>query len=156
MMICPLPVPRFFFRQLPSLINQRTQVCPKFGFATLRCLEKETNLPNGGFIMVIYHGKKIKNHLKQIQGNGALSCFIIRFYENNTPQQTKNLIRDRNSMEFSCDNPTQRHRISTTESKPDDVHKNPGLLKPIFTKHFGYLKWRNPHLYKLYGYGLCK
>ena len=24
------------------------------------------------------------------------------------------------------------------------------------TKHFRYLKWRNPHLYKLYGYGLCK
>ena len=24
------------------------------------------------------------------------------------------------------------------------------------TIHFRYLKWRNPHLYKLYGYGLCK
>ncbi len=24
------------------------------------------------------------------------------------------------------------------------------------TKHLRYLKWRNPHLYKLYGYGLCK
>ena len=24
------------------------------------------------------------------------------------------------------------------------------------TKHFRYLKWRNPHLYKQYGYGLCK
>ena len=24
------------------------------------------------------------------------------------------------------------------------------------TNHFRYLKWRNPHLYKLYGYGLCK
>ena len=24
------------------------------------------------------------------------------------------------------------------------------------TKHVRYLKWRNPHLYKLYGYGLCK
>ena len=24
------------------------------------------------------------------------------------------------------------------------------------TKLFRYLKWRNPHLYKLYGYGLCK
>jgi len=23
-------------------------------------------------------------------------------------------------------------------------------------KTFRYLKWRNPHLYKLYGYGLCK
>ena len=27
---------------------------------------------------------------------------------------------------------------------------NPGY------KHFRYRKWRNPHLYKLYGYGLCK
>ena len=27
---------------------------------------------------------------------------------------------------------------------------------PIFTKHFRYQKWRNPHLYKLFGYGLCK
>ena len=26
----------------------------------------------------------------------------------------------------------------------------------IVTKHFRYLKWRNPHVYKLYGYGLCK
>ena len=26
----------------------------------------------------------------------------------------------------------------------------------IFTKLFRYLKWRNPHLYKQYGYGLCK
>ena len=25
-----------------------------------------------------------------------------------------------------------------------------------FTNHFRYLKWRNPDLYKLYGYGLCK
>ena len=24
------------------------------------------------------------------------------------------------------------------------------------TKHFRYLKWRNPHLYKLYGYGISK
>ena len=24
------------------------------------------------------------------------------------------------------------------------------------TKNFRYLKWRNPHLFKLYGYGLCK
>ena len=23
-------------------------------------------------------------------------------------------------------------------------------------QHFRYLKWRNPHLYKLYGYGLCE
>ena len=27
---------------------------------------------------------------------------------------------------------------------------------PNMTKHFRYLKWRNPHLCKLYGYGLCK
>ena len=26
----------------------------------------------------------------------------------------------------------------------------------IITKYFRYLKWRNPHLYKLYGSGLCK
>ena len=30
------------------------------------------------------------------------------------------------------------------------------MILPILTKHFRYLKWRNPHLYKLYGYGLCK
>ena len=30
------------------------------------------------------------------------------------------------------------------------------LLCNFFTKHFRYLKWRNPHLYKLYGYSLCK
>ena len=27
---------------------------------------------------------------------------------------------------------------------------------PSLTKYFRYLKWRNPHLHKLYGYGLCK
>ena len=41
----------------------------------------------------------------------------------------------------------------------------PRMFEPIidqqpevefFTKLFRYLKWRNPHLYKLYGYGLCK
>ncbi len=26
----------------------------------------------------------------------------------------------------------------------------------IVTNHFKYQKWRNPHLYKLYGYGVCK
>ncbi len=29
------------------------------------------------------------------------------------------------------------------------------ILSPV-TKDFRYLEWRNPHLYKLYGYGLCK
>ena len=29
-------------------------------------------------------------------------------------------------------------------------------LSSIITRHFRYLKWRNPHLYKLHGYGLYK
>ena len=28
-------------------------------------------------------------------------------------------------------------------------------MAPMITKYLK-LKWRNPHLYKLYGYGLCK
>ena len=34
------------------------------------------------------------------------------------------------------------------------LHPSPGSTQ--FTKLFRYQKWRNPHLYKLYGYGLCK
>ncbi len=30
------------------------------------------------------------------------------------------------------------------------------LIHDPIIKHFRYLKWRNPHLHKLYGYGLCK
>ena len=37
------------------------------------------------------------------------------------------------------------------------VGRPPSTLKPPpLTKLFRYLKWGNPHLYKLYGYGLCK
>ena len=104
-------------RQLSSLnhksINQRIQgACPKFGFATLRYLETEkTHLPNGGFFMVIYHGQKVKKHLKQIQGNGALSRFIARIQWKNTPpkKNKSNTYIYRNSMELSCDSPTQRN-----------------------------------------------
>ncbi len=68
---------------------------------------------------------------------------------------------------------------STFKQSPELPRYGPGSLKvaldqgpsgkhqypPNVTKHFRYLKWRNPHLYKLYeydrkkqlyGYGLCK
>ena len=37
-----------------------------------------------------------------------------------------------------------------------DVSRQHLPTGPTVTKLFRYLKWRNPHLYKLYGYGLCK
>ena len=36
------------------------------------------------------------------------------------------------------------------------LYHHPKGVLPNSPKHFRYLKWRNPHLYKLYGYGLCK
>ena len=36
------------------------------------------------------------------------------------------------------------------------IPKLSNIHLPSITRHFRYLKWRNPHLYKLYGYGLCK
>ena len=34
-------------------------------------------------------------------------------------------------------------------------HQHFVLTWAAITKHFRYLTWRNPHLYKLYEYGLC-
>ena len=40
---------------------------------------------------------------------------------------------------------------------PDVLSLQTSSLQAKITKHFvRYLKWRNPHLSKLYGYGLCK
>ena len=36
------------------------------------------------------------------------------------------------------------------------LYPNVGSFKLGVTERFRYLKWRNPHQYKLYGYGLCK
>ena len=36
------------------------------------------------------------------------------------------------------------------------IHLLSTMNIPVIMKMFRYLKWRNPHLCKLYGYGLCK
>ena len=56
---------------------------------------------------------------------------------------------------FRC----QKHRAEQRE--PQDMASEEGLVEDSWewggvTKHVRYIKWRNPHLYMLYGYGLCK
>ena len=53
---------------------------------------------------------------------------------------------------FSCGEKRPSVSIQQTTRASWDI-----FFTAIITKHFErYLKWRNPHLYKVYGYGLCK